>query len=273
LKRLADIGDLPRLRAGDDLRLGAGDVHIWHYGLGSDLPPELPEAFRRLLSPEELERYARLQLPSLRRQFLATRALCRWVLSRYEPVRPTEWRFQTDPRGKPSVSAPSVSAPIFFSLSHTSGVIACAVSRASDLIGVDIERIDRKLECIEIAEHFFPEKEARALRRLTPERRREAFFACWALKESFAKARGIDLTAGLAGAVFRIDDPCRVKVSFVAPLDEQDAGWRFDLRRVGEQWILALAIRMDASTPLRPRAAPVVFDPSSSGEGLTIGPL
>ena len=268
MKRLADIGDLPRLRAGDDLRLGAADVHIWHYRLGSDLPPELVEALRRLLSPEELERYARLQLPSLRQQFLATRALCRWVLSRYEPVRPTEWRFQTDPRGKPSVSA-----PIFFSLSHTSGVIACAVSRASDLIGVDIERIDQKLECIEIAENFFPEKEARALRRLTPERRREAFFARWALKESFVKARGIDLTAGLAGAVFRIDDPCRVKVSFVAPLDEQDAGWRFDLRRMDEQRILALAIRMDASTPLRPRAAPVVFDPSSSGEGLTIGRL
>ena len=273
MKRLADVGDLPQLRAGDDLRLGPADVHIWHYGLGPDLPLELLEAFRQVLSPDELERCARLQLPTLRQQFLATRALCRWVLSRYEPVRPPEWRFQTDPRGKRSVLAPSISAPLFFSLSHTSGAIACAVSRASYLIGVDIERIDRKLDCIEIAEHFFPEREARALRRLTAERRREAFFARWALKESFVKARGIGLTAGLAGTVFRLDDPCRVEVSFVPPLDEQDAEWRFELRRLGKQRILALAIRMDAGALLRLRAASVVFDPSSFGEGLTIGRL
>lgn len=268
----ADIGDLPRLGAWDDLSSGGGGVDIWVYRIGSDPPTEVLEALRRHLSPAELERYTRLRLPTARQQFLAARALCRWVLSRYEPVKTTEWRFHIEQRGRPSVSAPPVAAPLHFSLSHAAGTIACAVSRTTGQLGVDIERIDRTLDCMGIAEQFFPQTELRALRRLAPELRREAFFAHWALKESFVKARGVDLAAGLAGAVFRTAAPGGVKPSFVPPLAERRTDWKFELRRVDEQWILALAMRLDTGTALRARAARVVFDPSPSGEGLQIGP-
>src|SRR6202034_3654857 len=101
----------------------------------------------------------------------ATRALVRSVLSNYAAVSPGDWRFAANRHGKPFVSAPITSPAVHFSLANTSGLVVCAVSVAYELFGVDAERIDRRVEAIEIADRYFSLSEASSLRDLpAPER-------------------------------------------------------------------------------------------------------
>ncbi len=78
--------------------------------------------------------------------YVATRALVRTVLSRYATVAPGEWRFAIGEHGKPRVANLDVTPSIYFNLANTAGLVVCAVSVAHELIGVDVERTDRKLE-------------------------------------------------------------------------------------------------------------------------------
>ena len=229
------------------------DVHLWFYLYQGRELPELQEAYFRLLSPDEEARYAQLKLPEHRRQYLATRALCRWALSRYAPVRPADWRFQSGSRGKPSIAAPAISPPIWFNLSHADDLSVCVVSRASEFVGVDIETIDPKVPHLDIAASFFPPAEVEALRSLAPDRVSEEFVCRWTLKESFVKAREVDLGSGLADATFDLSDPREISVSFAEALNEQSANWCFELRRLADTRILALAVRTGRRAPLRLR--------------------
>ncbi len=255
MKPLTAVTDLPSIGADDCLHLGPLDVHIWHYTIGSDQSLNRLKTFLGLLSPEERDRYAKMGQAGRQRQFLATRVLCRWVLSRYSPVEPADWRFQLDRRGKPSIAAPSVSPPLWFSLSHTPDVSVCVVSRAGPNIGVDIEKIDPSSDCREVAAQFFPDIETSALRRLSQTLREEDFIRRWALKESFVKASGVGLDQGLAGTAFSFSPSGTIGVTFVAPLDESPARWSFYLLRLDQDLILALSVRLDAAGPLRLHAA------------------
>ena len=245
-----------RIRATEDIpefSLHDQDVHLWFYLYQERELSELKEAYFRLLGPDEKDRYARLKLPEHRRQYLATRALCRWALSRYAPVRPADWRFQSGPLGKPSIAAPAISPPIWFNLSHADDLSVCVVSRATEFVGVDIETIDPKAPHLDIAASFFPPAEVEILRSLAPDRVSEAFVCRWTLKESFVKAREVDLGSGLADATFDLSDPSDISVSFAGALNEQSANWCFELRRLADTRILALAVRSGRRAPLRLR--------------------
>lgn len=247
---LADLAPIEDLR---ELGLGARDVHIWLYLHDNRNVSELQQAYYGLLSPDEKARYAQFTLPERRGPYLSTRALCRWALSHYAQVQPSDWRFEYGPRGKPAIAAPIVSPPIWFSLAHLDNLSVCVVSRVSAFIGVDIESIDPDRPGLEIAESFFPRAEVAALRRLPPDRVPEEFVCRWVLKESFVKAREVSLGPGLAGAAFDLSDPRDVGVAFAEDLHERSANWRFELRRVAQTRILALAVRTELKAPLRLR--------------------
>lgn len=254
MKQLASIADLQPIATDMGLSLGPMDVHIWCYMAGPDQSMDHAKVLE-MLSPEEQDRYAQFSHDNRQKQYLATRTLCRWVLSRYAPVRPADWRFQLDGRGKPAIGAPILPSPLWFSLSNTAETSVCAVSRASCHIGVDIERIDQDIDCLEIAAQFFPDMETNALRRIAPAQRGEAFVRHWGLKESFVKAFGISLDQGLAGTAFQFAECGDIGVSFAAPLNESPVNWRFNLLRLNTEQILALSVRTDTAGPLHLYAA------------------
>ena len=88
---------------------------------------------------------ARLVFDRDRRAFLMTRALVRTTLSRYAPVAPADWRFITNAHGRPEILDRPAGVPdLRFNISHTDGLIACAVTIGRE-VGVDVEHIGRHL--------------------------------------------------------------------------------------------------------------------------------
>ena len=69
----------------------------------------------------------------------------------------------------------------------------CVVSVAHQPLGVDAERIARATDNIPLPECYFSASEVRGLRALSMCEQAQSFFAYWALKESYVKARGLGL--------------------------------------------------------------------------------
>jgi 4'-phosphopantetheinyl transferase len=193
-----------------------------------------------LLAPSERMRMARFLRDAPRREYLVGRALVRCALSLYADVDPVDWGFAENAYGRPEIAFPASAAWLRFNLSHSGGMVACAVGRRTD-IGIDVEDPDREVNHLEIGERFFAEAEILALRRASAERRSEVFFQLWTLKESYIKALGLGLSLPLSSFAFHIDVTAP-DIAFCAPLLDDPATWQFAKLRIG-RYIGALAAR------------------------------
>ncbi len=255
LRPLASIGQLPVIEPLDSIELGPGDVDIWCCFYDDVRDPELLAAYEALMAPDERVRHRRLIFARHRLQFLVTRALCRWALSRYAPVAPGAWCFASGAHGKPAITAPVVRPQIWFNLSNTQGLVACAVSAAHEFLGVDVEAVDRKTDLHGLAERFFAAREADALHALAAEQRRERFFSYWTLKESYIKACGLGLRIPLGQFAFDLEDGMPIGVSFDPRLKDDPSHWRFALLRASAEHLLAVGAKVGPGAPMRLRMA------------------
>jgi len=89
-----------------------------------------------------------------------------------------------------------------FNLSHTEGMILCAVT-AGCPIGVDVEDSFRTAECLPLARRFFHPTETALLENLPADQLLLAFYRLWTLKEAYLKALGAGLTGSLDAFGFR----------------------------------------------------------------------
>jgi 4'-phosphopantetheinyl transferase len=202
------------------------------------------------MTDDERARQARLVFAPDRAAFAVTRALVRTALSRYAPVAPGDWRFAPGPHGRPHVVAPAGADLPQFSVSHTSGLIACLITRDAEA-GVDVERLRALDDAIAIAESHFAPTEVSALRACRDENERQSlFFALWTLKEAFLKALGQGLTLPLEAAVFSLGPgiTARLDPSHVAP----GRRWDFQLWRPSPEHRLALARATAGDAPPAP---------------------
>ncbi len=162
--------------------LGGSDVHFWW----SEATLDGVE----LLSDAERARAARFRFDRDRASYVAAHVLTRRALSRIaSDVPPRDWEFQTDLSGKPFITNP-LPRHLGFSLSHTHGLVACGAAWDCD-IGVDVERIDRKVD------------RATMQAVLTPDELRHvdagtvSFFEYWTRKEAYLKALGTGISGRL----------------------------------------------------------------------------
>jgi 4'-phosphopantetheinyl transferase len=242
--------------------LGSGEVRVWLTDPDAARSPELLESYQRLLSTDEARRLSRIRRTGPRHSYLVARALLRVTLSRYAPVEPAAWRFQVGEHGRPEICAPDGAAWLRFNLSHTDGLVACAMVREHD-IGVDVEAIDRPTRTLKLAERFFSASEADDLRSLDPDSRAQRFVEYWTLKEAYLKARGAGLTLPLRGAAFELPASGEPRARFDPQLADDPDHWQFALRRPTGHHRLSLAvrrglrtdcaIRMEQSLPLADR--------------------
>ncbi len=203
--------------------LPPGQVDVWYVYQDKANRPELLDAYRGLLTGEEQTAVNRFRFPHLQLQALVARALQRWVLSKYAPVAPGEWRFGKAAHGKPFVQAPQVKAPAF-NLSHSGGMIVCAVANARR-IGVDVEDVNRDSASKGLAERYFAPAEADDVKRLSGDAMRNRFFRYWTLKEAYIKADGRGLTMPLHSFAFDLQKGSPPAIRFA---DGAEAGgWRF----------------------------------------------
>jgi 4'-phosphopantetheinyl transferase len=183
--------------------LGPGEVHVWHLDAGALRDADVRRRFEALLSPDETARRRRYLRERTRDEFLLARGLARTVLARYAGGTPEQIRFGTTATGKPVLAQPDDAEPLHFNLSHSHGVVACAVTRDGP-VGVDVELAERRLEFLALAGRYFAPAEVEYLGRLGAGELPAAFFAVWTLKEAFVKAIGQGLSFPLDSFAFEL---------------------------------------------------------------------
>jgi 4'-phosphopantetheinyl transferase len=213
----------------------------------------LAEPFRAaaaLLSDGERARCRRLLFEEDRVSFVAGHALLRRALSEVAAVDPRRWRFTAPVPGRPEIEAPAAHRGLRFSLSHTAGLVACAVARERD-VGVDVERVAARTGSAALAERCFSPYERSRMAGLPPAGAQALFFGLWTLKEAYAKARGLGLRLPLDAASFELAPGAPPVVSFPQGHGEDPGSWRFALLEPGPGYRLAVAARAPAGADVR----------------------
>lgn len=226
------------------------DIHLWMAFPEKICDPLLLTAYRELMTAEERKRQQRFSLERHRHQFLIARALVRTMLSRYSGVPPEQWRFSLNRYGRPEIASPGGLAPLRFNLSHTGGIVVCAVALERD-IGVDVEDAHRSRIAMELAERYFSREEARDLNALPSSLRRDRFFEYWTLKEAYIKARGMGLSIPLERFSFHMRKGLPLRVSFDPSLHDRPDAWYFRLMQLTARHKAAIALRQRAEEPVR----------------------
>jgi 4'-phosphopantetheinyl transferase len=210
----------------DEMRLILpGQIDLWV--AGCDAADERAEQYRTLLTDYEKDGEYRFHFERDRRRYLTTRVLIRTVLSRYSATPPTAWRFHANRYGRPEIANDGdAERSLSFNVSHTSDVILMAVTR-DNVVGVDIESVNRAPEALDIAERFFSSDEVEALRALPAPLQYDRFFELWTLKEAYIKARGMGLSIPLDSFSFDLREDATIGFSVRARAGDTTAGWRF----------------------------------------------
>ncbi|MBV8806534.1 MAG: 4'-phosphopantetheinyl transferase superfamily protein [Sinobacteraceae bacterium] len=240
------------------LALPPSEAHIWYAWTADCDTPALRAYYRSLLNEEECARLERFAFEYLKLEYLATRALCRTVLSAYASVSPAHWQFEANSYGRPEIATSGTPAPLRFNLSNARSLVACVVTREVDA-GIDVEELDRRGETVSIANHYFSPLELHALHALPPERQRHRFFELWTLKESYIKARGMGLSIPLDQFSFCLEAP-PISVILDPRLGDIATDWQFQLYRLSDRHLVAVCIRRAQPPDFRIHIREVVPD-------------
>jgi 4'-phosphopantetheinyl transferase len=211
--------------------------------------------YQALLNDDERARAARFYFDADRERFVIGRALTRLQLSRFLGGDPRSWPLVTNRYGRPELAAP-VTPPIGFNVSHTQGLVACAVTASAD-VGVDVEFVGRHLTH-DIAERFFAASEVAELRTLSREAQARVFFDYWTLKEAYIKARGMGLALPLAHFAFTLRPSALPTIRFDPEIDDDAETWQFAQCWPTDQHRLGLAVRRPPGRDLEVRIEAIV---------------
>jgi len=167
----------------------------WVIASERDTPPEA----LAVLDEAERERAARFVHAADRAAFATAHAALRCLLGAAIDARPGDIELSVNSSGKPELSPKHARSRIEFSISHTAGFAAIALSRGG-AIGIDIERRRRVDEHVRIASRLFDAAVAKQLATYRDEACHDIFLQLWTAAEAYTKATGL----GLAGAGWQL---------------------------------------------------------------------
>jgi 4'-phosphopantetheinyl transferase len=197
-----------------------------------------------MLSGEERTRYLRFHFEQDRHTYLAAHALTRAVLAPLASARVP----RDTPYGRPELSLPALSPRVRFNLSHTRGLVACAVA-LEHAVGVDVEHIERRTDIDQLAPAVFSEFEREQLFALPQPDQRRRFFQLWTLKEAYIKAVGKGLSLPLRSISIELPSGEQPRLRFAPPVHDDGNQWWLDVHqpRPGH----ALAVALNTAPPVR----------------------
>ncbi|MES2263766.1 MAG: 4'-phosphopantetheinyl transferase superfamily protein [Pseudomonadota bacterium] len=173
--------------------LAEADVHVWQI----DLADARLDRLAGSLSPDEVDKAARLHTPELAQQYRRCRAALRCILGRYTQQSPDTVVLEYGPYGKPCLP----DASLHFNLSHSERYALVALAR--DPVGVDIEGTGRAgINPAELASLLFHPEELAAMASIAPEHRAAYFYALWTRKEAYSKRLGLGFQLDLCDVSF-----------------------------------------------------------------------
>jgi 4'-phosphopantetheinyl transferase len=192
--KTVDSPFLSRNSQAEKKNLTTSEVEIWQISMAR--MGDSIQAFRSLLSHDEIQRADRFAFEIDKSRFFIARAAMRQILGWYVGVAPQELTFSYSQNGKPELRAEFGKAGLKFNLSHSCELALLAVTRGAR-VGIDVEFVDHKFPGEEIAERFFSVSEMKTLRSVPANQRADAFFCCWTRKEAYVKALGEGLSVPL----------------------------------------------------------------------------
>jgi 4'-phosphopantetheinyl transferase len=224
-----------------DTTLAPDRVHVW-YHLTETLDEVGVARALAVLSDSEHRRWQRFVFAHDRRDYAAAHALTRVALSRCADLAPEQWRFHESAAGKPSLAADGDAPRLTFNLSHTHGLVACAIAPGAD-VGVDVEDVDREVGIDEVATRFFSPTECADLAGCPANERARRFFELWTLKEAYIKAIGKGLSHALNTFGFALNEAG--SIGFMPPPEVDVAAWQFALFAPTDRHRMAVAVRRE----------------------------
>ena len=148
------------------------------------------------------------------------------LLAGYLRIGPADCAFVANRYGRPSMLPGAAGGTLEFNVSHTNGLVACAVAHVPE-IGVDVEDIERAAVSRHLPARYFSATEAQALDDVPEAARVSSFFDYWTLKEAYIKARGLGLSLPLDGFSMQLDPDGPPRISFAAAIDTDPDSWQF----------------------------------------------
>jgi 4'-phosphopantetheinyl transferase len=217
-------------------------VIVWYTRTGEPAVRARLDEYRTLLSADERARASRFVQPGDAMRFVVGRALARTMLARFGDLAPRDWTLIVDEHGRPELARRPPPAPdLRFNLSHTDGLVACAITLGREL-GVDVECIERRLTH-DVPERYFSPREVADLRALPHHEQHSAFFDYWTLKESYIKARGLGLALPLRYFSFVRSAVRPPSIQFAPELPDDAGSWQFAQFQPSHAHRMAVAVR------------------------------
>ncbi len=245
------------------VNMPAQSVMLWTANLQAW--DETPSAWLAVLDEAERAQCRLFRRPSDRLAYAAAHALLRRALGASLELSAAALHFSRDQMGKPFLRTPTP-GPIDFSLSHTEGMVAVAISHTGP-VGVDVEAIDQKSVPRQdwSAYGLSPAEEAH-LATLGEPLQSKTFLALWTAREAVAKADG----RGLALPLNRIRmQACGTLATVLAQAGELAQHWQLWRYQPSAHHVLTLAsqqhcrelIRINAVTgEIERQSLPVTVD-------------
>lgn len=175
-----------------NVNLENNDVHIWQLNVKKQIT-KLNDLWE-ILSDDEKQRAEGFKFAEHRERFVITHGILRFLLANYLNKKPEAIKFEYGLHGKPAVNnGRKHGYALTFNMSHSHEVAIFGFTKDNE-IGVDIEYIKEKIEYEDLAKRFFSDNENQDLQKISTNRRKQAFFNCWARKEAFIKAIGKGLS-------------------------------------------------------------------------------
>lgn len=159
-----------------------GEVHLFHVEKNGR---------EEFLNSSEKSRYTSFRNEIAARMFLNGRSAVKEIAGLYTGESPQSIDVETDTEGKPYLLN---SSDLHFNLSHSGDKLSLAFSR--ELVGLDLEKKERKGNFVELAKRFFHSEE----RVRVEAGGRGVFLDMWTAKEAMLKLAGKGIAAGLEKA-------------------------------------------------------------------------
>lgn len=199
----------------------------------------------------EQERMARFVKRDDRARYAAAHLLVRWALARSLGEPELALSLDQTERGKPFVTDPALAAEVSFSLSHTRGLVGCALWSTAP-VGLDLEASTRRLQVVELLDTVLSSGEREQWERagLAEGPALERFLEIWTLKEALSKALGVGLSVAPEEWSFDLDTSPIHRLLSLPDAFGDPARWQFEQTRSPEGHVVSLAIPNPGPDPV-----------------------
>ena len=157
-------------------------IRIWRMRKSADIS---------YLTESEMTFSKRYASADSKEAYLKGRSGLRAFASLYASIAPSDVKIEITKSGKPFFEN---IAGLHFNISHSGSEVSIAFS--TNPVGFDMEVLDRKRDCLAIAERFFTAEESREVK-MAGDSANKLFARLWTAKEAMLKLSGEGLVGGL----------------------------------------------------------------------------